>query len=49
MKITKERKAERESLVYSLFFVKKMKIKDIAKLLKIHRNTVSKYIKKHLT
>lgn len=49
MKISKKESKKRSSKIYSLFFVKNFKQKEIAEKLKIHRNTVSKYLKKYLT
>ncbi len=46
MRISNKKKAERKSKIYQLYEVQKMKKQEIAKELKIHRNTVGKYVKK---
>lgn len=46
MKITRKKVKSRKSKIYALFFVKRLKKKEIAEKLNLHRNTIWKYIKK---
>lgn len=47
MKISRKESKKRSSKIYSLFFVKNFKQKEIAEKLEISLSTVKRYIKKY--